>query len=93
MKSVLMVARAHEVCCDGRGRARARVRVRVCVGKEGIEGVNGGPPPGHNHPVPCGTASPTPPTHQVSIDSAYASLVISVCVIVGFATSLDAGVK
>jgi aarF domain-containing kinase len=27
--------------------------------------------------------------HEVSIDSCYASLVIAVCVIVGFATSLD----
>lgn len=33
---------------------------------------------------------PLPPTHpQVSIDSNYAALVVGVCVIVGFATSLD----
>ena len=31
--------------------------------------------------------------HGVTIDSCYAALVIAVCVIVGFATSLDPGVN
>ena len=32
---------------------------------------------------------PMPAALQVTVDSAYSSLVISVCVIVGFATALD----
>ena len=31
--------------------------------------------------------------HEVTVDSCYAALVIGVCVIVGFATSLDPGVN
>lgn len=31
--------------------------------------------------------------HEVVVDSSYAALVVGVCVIVGFATSLDPGVN
>jgi aarF domain-containing kinase len=31
--------------------------------------------------------------HRVTVDSAFASLVISVCVLAGFATGLDPGVN
>lgn len=63
-------------CCMLIIAARAAAAAQVLAGAS----------PPHTHTVGS-HHHPTPP--QVSIDSNYAALVVGVCVIVGFATSLD----